>query len=74
MVRESREVPSLPRSLVIEAVKPVGIVGNIPACEKKSANGSESRLIRAEVRYWYEMKVGLDASIYTQSMRLERFG
>ncbi len=60
LVRESQEEASLPPSLVSEAAKSVGIISYVTASDKKSAKGSEPRLIRAEVQYAYDMKVGPD--------------
>lgn len=60
LVREAQEEASLPSSLVTKAAKSVGILSYVTASDVKSAKGSEPGLIRAEVQYIYDMKVGPD--------------
>lgn len=60
LVRESQEEASLPASLITESAKAVGILSYVTASDKQSVKGSEPGLIRAEVQYIYDMKVGPD--------------
>lgn len=60
LVRESQEEASLPSKLIRAYAKSVGIISYVTASDVKSAKGSEPGLIRAEVQYTYDMKVGPD--------------
>ena len=60
LVRESEEEASLPSELVRKLATSVGIISYVTASDTKSAKGSEPGLIRAEVQYAYDMRVGSD--------------
>jgi isopentenyldiphosphate isomerase len=62
LIRKAGEEASLPANLIAESAKAVGIIRYVTASDATSARESEPGLIRAEVQYVYDMKVGLDVT------------
>ncbi len=60
MVRETQEEAGLSESLVRKHAISVGTINYATCSESKTTSGGESGLIRAEVQFLYEMKVGPD--------------
>ena len=60
LVRESQEEAGLDADIVKAHAKSVGTISYVTASDSKSTSGGEPGLIRAEVQYIYDMKVGKD--------------
>ncbi|KAL1604895.1 hypothetical protein SLS60_004435 [Paraconiothyrium brasiliense] len=60
LIREAQEEASLSEDLVSKSAHAVGILSYVTTSDAKSARDSEAGLIRAEVQYIYDMKVGVD--------------
>jgi 8-oxo-dGTP pyrophosphatase MutT (NUDIX family) len=60
LIREAQEEANISAAVVNEFSKSVGIISYVTASDIKSAKSSEPGLIRAEVQYIYDMKVGAD--------------
>ena len=58
MVRETHEEAGLSENLVRKHAISVGTINYATCSESKTTSGGESGLIRAEVQFLYEMKVG----------------
>lgn len=60
MMREVYEEAGLPEGLVRKHAISVGTINYATLTESKTTSGGESGLIREEVQFLYEMKVGAD--------------
>ncbi len=60
LIRESDEEASLPGDLIRSSARAAGTISYVTASETKTTSGGEAGLIRAEVQYIYDMKVGPD--------------
>ena len=60
LIRESYKEAGFSVDEVINAAKSVGTISYVNASETKPTSGGESGLIRPEVQYLYDVKVGDD--------------
>jgi len=60
LVREAYEEASLPSELVSKDARSVGTISYVTASETKTTSGGESGLIRGEIQFVYDLKVGSD--------------
>lgn len=60
LIREAHEEAGLESQLVEFHVTSVGTISYVTSSETKTTSGGESGLIRAEIQYIYDMKVGRD--------------
>ncbi|KUJ12398.1 uncharacterized protein LY89DRAFT_738188 [Mollisia scopiformis] len=58
LIRESHEESGLSSEVVSKLAKPVGTISYVTSSDTKTTSGGESGLIRAEVQFIYDMKVG----------------
>jgi 8-oxo-dGTP pyrophosphatase MutT (NUDIX family) len=60
LIREAHEEAGLESQLVESHAKSAGTISYVTSSETKTTSGGESGLIRAEIQYIYDMKVGKD--------------
>ncbi len=58
LIRESHEEAGLSADLIRSTAKAAGTISYVTATDTKTTSGGEAGLIRAEVQYIYDMKVG----------------